>query len=263
MVIKKNTILYFSGTGNSLQVAEDINNELKKFDLIKISSLTEEEKVFVEADSLGIIFPVYYSRLPLIVEQTVKKLEFHTIPYLFAVATNGGAPATVLKKLDKILKEKDVRLNSGFLLKMPKNHIFEYDTAPVKPENGIFKEEKKKIKRISDIIRAKENCKLEISKLIIDTVIDKVFTKTTNRIFEKLHMKDTEFWVNDSCISCKTCERICPVNNIKFTSEPIWMHHCERCTACIQLCPKEAIQWGNKTTKRKRYRNPNVNIIRI
>lgn len=263
MVIKKDTILYFSGTGNSLQVAEDINNELKKFDLVKIPSLAEEEKIFVEAESLGIIFPVYYSRLPLIVEQTVKKLEFRTVPNLFAVATHGGAPATVLKKLDKILKEKYVRLNSGFLLKMPKNHIFEYNTSPVMPEDGIFKEEKKKIGRISDIIREKEDRKPEISKLIIDTVIDKVFTKATNRIFEKLHMRDTEFWVNDSCISCKACERICPVNNIKFTSEPVWMHHCERCTACIQFCPKEAIQWGNKTVKRKRYRNPNVNIIKI
>ncbi len=96
---------------------------------------------------------------------------------------------------------------------------------------------------------------------MIDTAIDRIFIKTTNKIMQTLRMKDLKFWVNENCNSCKFCEKICPVKNIEFNTAPVWKHNCERCTACIQYCPKEAIQWTNKTINRKRYRNPNVNII--
>jgi menaquinone-dependent protoporphyrinogen IX oxidase len=43
MVIDQDTILYFSGTGNSLQVAKDINRELRDFKLCNISSIITEE----------------------------------------------------------------------------------------------------------------------------------------------------------------------------------------------------------------------------
>jgi len=27
-----------------------------------------------------------------------------------------------------------------------------------------------------------------------------------------------------------------------FDGRPVWQHHCEQCFACLQWCPKEAIQ---------------------
>jgi uncharacterized protein (DUF952 family) len=106
MVIEKDAILYFSGTGNSLQVAKDINNELEDLNLCKISSLIREEKIKVEGKTLGIVFPVIYARLPLIVERIIKRLEINRDTYVFAVATHGGAPAEVLIKLRNILQAK-------------------------------------------------------------------------------------------------------------------------------------------------------------
>lgn len=71
MIIEKDTILYFSGTGNSLQVANDLGTELGDFNLCKITSLIEEEKIRIEGKRLGIIFPVIYNRLPLVVERII------------------------------------------------------------------------------------------------------------------------------------------------------------------------------------------------
>jgi Fe-S-cluster-containing hydrogenase component 2 len=42
--------------------------------------------------------------------------------------------------------------------------------------------------------------------------------------------------------------------------KPVWKHHCELCCACIHFCPAEAIQYGQKTKKRGRYKNPSVTI---
>lgn len=264
MVIDKDTILYFSGTGNSLQVAKDINSELKGFNLCNIASIITEEKIKIEGKVLGVVFPVIYARLPLIVEKVLEKLEFNKDTYVFAIATHGGGPAEVLIKLRKALKSKGILLNSGFLIHMPGNNIFAYGANSIEKENKIFEKEKKKVKKITHIIRERKNCKCELSKLVVDTLIDRVFIRTTDKIVENLHLRDNDFWVNDTCNSCKLCKRICPVNNIQInTGKPIWKHSCEQCAACIQYCPKQAIQWGKKTIKRKRYRNPNINVIEL
>lgn len=261
MVLDKNTILYFSGTGNSLQVAKDINKELKDFELYKISSIVSEEKIRIEGKVLGMVFPVFYARLPLIVEQVLKKLEISKDTYIFAIATYGGAPAEVLIKLKKILQDKSAQLNSGFLIKMPRNNIFAYSSISTKKQNELFKIEKKKVENISSIIRARKNNKCEKSKLMIDIFFDRASIQITDKIVENLHFRDEYFWVDEKCNGCKICEKICPVNNIKFNgNKPIWQHNCEQCAACIQYCPKQAIQWKDKTIKRKRYRNPNINI---
>ncbi|WP_274600542.1 EFR1 family ferrodoxin [Clostridium beijerinckii] len=86
-------------------------------------------------------------------------------------------------------------------------------------------------------------------------------SKTTDKIVKNLHLRDKDFWVDDNCNGCRLCEKICPVNNIQFNiNKPICKHKCEQCAACIQYCPKEAIQWKTKTKKRRRYRNPNISI---
>ena len=264
MVIEKDIILYFSGTGNSLQVAKDISSKLGNFELCAIASLKDKEEINIKSKTVGIIFPVYYARLPLIVEKIVSKLKINKDTYVFAVVTYGGAPAEVLGKLNKVLQNGGSTLNSGFLLHMPGNNIFAYNPSSLKRQSKIFEREKSKVKKISDIIRERKDYKCEASKLVIDIIIDRVFIKTTDKIMENFHRRDEEFWINDNCNGCKLCEKICPVNNIEFNlDKPVWKHNCEQCTACIQYCPKEAIQWGIKTIKRKRYRNLSIKVTEL
>jgi len=259
MVIEKNTILYFSGTGNSLQVAKDIGN-LMNFDLLKLTLLRGEENILITANIIGVVFPVYYAHLPLIVEEIVKKLKLNKNVYVFAVATNGGGPATVLKKLKTNLEKNGATLNAGFLLHMPGNHVFGYNPKAVTVESKVFRKEKEKVEKIFDVISQRKNYKCEVSKLVIDTILVKVLKKSVDKILNGLRVRDTKFWVDKSCNGCRLCEKICPVGNIEFKEKLIWKHNCEQCTACIQYCPQQAIQWGKKTIKRRRYRNPNIDV---
>lgn len=261
MVIEKDTILYFSGTGNSLQLAKDIRSELDETKVCKLTSLMGEKEIEVKSKVLGIVFPVYYGGMPLVAEELVKKLNISKDTYVFAVATYGGMPAGALTKLDNMLRNNNSQLNSGFLLKMPGNYIVMYNAASLEKQNKHFENAKKKVKEISNIIKERKKLKPETSKYIIDTVVDNILSKFTDKGKSKLYIKDKEFWADEKCNSCKLCEKICPVKNIEFTSnKPAWNHKCEQCMACIQHCPKEAIQWGKRTIKRKRYKNPNISI---
>lgn len=265
MVIENNTILYFSGTGNSFQIAKDIKDELGDIHILNIALLMNEEEIIVKSKMLGIVFPVYYYSPPLIVKSMAKRLKIDKHTYVFAAATHGATPSDVLVKFNNILKTNGNMLNSGFLIQMPGNYIFNYGAFPKWLQNKLFIKEKKKIKKISMIIKERKNQKCEISKIKIDVLVDRILAKSTNNIISNFHMSDSNFWVNENCNSCRLCEKICPVNNIEFTqlNKPAWKHKCEQCTACIQFCPNEAIQWGSKTAKRKRYRNPNVTLAEL
>jgi Ferredoxin len=259
MVIQNNAILYFSGTGNSLQVAKDINEVLGDSKLFNVATLLTEGTINIEGKVLGIVFPVYYARMPHIVECILEKLVIKADTYVFAIATHGGGPAGTLIKLKKMLQSKGITLNAGFLMHMPGNNIFSYGATSVDKQNKLFDREKRKLLKIAPIVTQRKDNGCEASKLVIDSVIDKVFIKITDKIVSNFATRDTAFWVNDRCNQCRLCERICPVHNIQFNSDrPIWKHNCEQCAACIQYCPKEAIQWGEKTSKRRRYVHPNI-----
>ncbi|WP_413814614.1 hypothetical protein [Candidatus Cryosericum septentrionale] len=54
---------------------------------------------------------------------------------------------------------------------------------------------------------------------------------------------------------------MCPVGDIEqVDGRPVWQHHCQQCFACLQWCPKEAIQFGKETPHGKRYHHPGVKL---
>jgi MinD superfamily P-loop ATPase len=69
-----------------------------------------------------------------------------------------------------------------------------------------------------------------------------------------------DYNVNDNCIGCGICKEVCSVKNIEIINKkPIFGNNCECCVACIQYCPRKAINYKNKTQKRKRYTHPEIN----
>ena len=47
---------------------------------------------------------------------------------------------------------------------------------------------------------------------------------------------------------------VCPLNNIRLENgKPVWGKNCTHCMACICYCPKEAIEYGQKSKGKPRY----------
>jgi ferredoxin len=250
----KTVIYYFSGTGNSLKIAWDLTKFLGDADVIPIAKAIRQDSVSPNADRIGIIYPVYMWGMPLIVNRFIKKLR--TDKYIFAIANCGGMAAGALIHTKKRLEEQGMNLSSGFVVKMPANYTPMYGAQPQEKQNKLFKQAEDKIKAIADIIQAGKENPIEKSSFLSNFFFSSfIYNMGSSKIPES----DKSFWVNEKCTSCGTCEKICPVDNIKLANEkPTWLHHCEQCMACLQWCPAEAIQFGKKTEGRKRYRNPSV-----
>ncbi|MCX5712222.1 MAG: EFR1 family ferrodoxin [Candidatus Omnitrophica bacterium] len=250
----KTTLFYFSGTGNSLQVARDLAKELINAEITAIAKVIGKNPDF-SADRIGIIFPVYMFGMPLIVKKFVEELKVDKNKYIFAIATCGGKAGNTLRQADQLLKAHGLSLAAGFIIRMPGNYTPLYGALPKKKQDKLFAKELSRIKEIVQIVKNNNQYKIEGDAFLVRGIFSALYKKMSAMI----PLLDKDFWADEKCIHCGTCVKICPVKNVKLVNRvPVWLHKCEQCFACLQWCPVEAIQYGKNTAKRKRYHNPTV-----
>lgn len=114
-------IYYFSGTGNSLYVARELQKRIPDSTLIPIVSFLHHDVIHTNAKSVGIVFPVHALTIPIAVKRFLKKTDMGSAQYIFAVATRGGTIFRGFEKMDKLLKKKNKRLDAHFIFNMYMN----------------------------------------------------------------------------------------------------------------------------------------------
>lgn len=128
MGYNKNIIYYFTGTGNSLQVARIIENNLGNCTIKPINYKSFTEKKIGDANTrIGIVYPVYYGTFPRIVKKFLEYVEFDKNSYIFGVVSYGGVGGGAVNVLDEFLKSKNVKLSYGNSFMMPRNYIMKYN----------------------------------------------------------------------------------------------------------------------------------------
>lgn len=248
--MNKNIVFYFSGTGNCLKVAKEIAKSLPN---CKIVSMGKKHcyNLENEYDSIGFVYPTYFSGIPLKVNEFVMGLNFNNnkSTYVYAIATCGGAAGNALAQLGYILQNKGMNLSYGKKLNMFSNYVVIYNMS-----ENVDKITAKSDKALIPIINDIKNKR--INKIGKPNPLLNLYYKM---IASKIYNMDKNYNISDNCISCGICKEVCPVENIKLVNgKPIFGHHCEQCVACIQYCPKKAINYKNATQKRRRYTNPSI-----
>lgn len=254
----KAEVYYFTGTGNSLVVAQDIAQEIDG-ELIAISAVIGKESIKTDATVLGIVFPVYIWGIPLIIERFIKKLENLNDKYIFAIATYGGMPGATINLLERVIESRGGKLAAGFTVRMPGNYIPMYGAIAEKKQQQLFANWHKKVKVIAEYIKSHKQGKKENNTPLVSFLFSSLINKSSAKHIPEM---DRKFWADEKCSKCGLCQKVCPVNNIELSDgKPAWKGHCEQCFACLQWCPPKAVQYGKNTSARKRYHHPAVKIL--
>ncbi len=246
-------LLYFSGTGNSLAVAEELAEGL---DSPRPEPLSYSGGR-IEADVLGIISPVYFARPPVYVEEIIETMDFGTIDYASIVLTGGGLFGDALSMLADRLGNKGVDVSAGFLIPMPGNHPM-IAAFQKRSHQSYYRRASKRISTIIDAVSNGIENYRSMSFHPLGSFLSNMLFRGPYQLSRE-HRLDEVFCVNTACDSCGVCEKVCPTKNISLspsTGYPVWNHNCANCAGCYHLCPREAIEFSGIPRQMKRYCHP-------
>jgi ferredoxin len=240
-------IYYFSGTGNSKWVAEELARRTGD-EVQSIAALQKDGSVSVYANCgsrIGVVFPIYAWGAPLIVERFCKSLTMMEGVYAYAVCTCGDEAGLALKRLKKMLA-----FRAAWSVAMPNNYVIGFDLDTPELEAKKVEAASLKLDGIAKSILAGESV-YEVN----EGSGARLKTGFIRPMFNTFARSTRSFSVDDNCNSCGLCERICPVDAIELQNgKPVWVKkHCTQCLGCINRCPQCAIQHGAGTAKRGRY----------
>ena len=262
-------IFYFSGTGNTWFVTQEIANQLKDLghdvsvhaiESDDVKNPTSLYKLIETADIMGIGYPIYGSNLPKIIKNFLLNLPDTEDKVVFGYCTqmtisgNGGA------FINEYIKDKGYELKWASYIVMPSNLEF--------PPLVIFKIPTRR--RIINILKeAKE--KIEIFTEHIhnndpwiedQTVIDKFYTTVSRPIFsiEFPEYRKLAYVDMTKCTKCNLCIELCPTNSMEYINGKINIDEsCIFCLRCYSFCPHKAINLDFNmfnTKNYKRYKGP-------
>ncbi|MGL5379641.1 EFR1 family ferrodoxin [Clostridium sp.] len=249
-------IFYFSSTGNSLYVSKKIKEKIEDTEIVSINKALKENKFdFTNEKEIGFVFPLHSFGLPIVVREFIKKIRLKEDCYVFAIqVTGGGRSKASFEDINNLLANNNVKLTTIYEVKYVSNYIRAGRDATKDRAKEAFYKAEAEIEKIIPKIKDKENN----SKNIRGEISHKLIHKMWMNLYKS---KDKGFNVDDSCIGCSICERICPTNNIKLVDKtPMWNGQCVDCMACINNCPKNSINIGKKTQKKSRYRNSEIKL---
>lgn len=252
-------IIYFSGTGNSAYTAKRLATENER--VISIGECMRSNTFDLEVqkdEAIGFVLPIYFFGIPTIVLDFISRLQLtgYKNQYTYCVFTIGGSAGNAVKMLDKALYNKGLRIDSGFSVTMPDNYILLFNLmTPQAKIPQVLAEAELQIDDVKGYIEKRQRGIFNIKHTSLPQA------ETTFSYFLYKYGRATKpFNVNDKCISCGLCEKLCPCSVITMKEgHPQWkVGKCTQCLACLHQCPTRAINYGTKTQKRGRYKNPNI-----
>ena len=122
-------IYYFTGTGNSLDVAKMVGKKFKNCDIKNIRKVIKNENT-INDDVIGFVFPVYAYGPPLMVRDFISNIKLSKKNYVFAVSTCGGVPADTMGITSKLIRKSGGELSAGFVT-VEKVHYYVGDNVGI------------------------------------------------------------------------------------------------------------------------------------
>jgi len=257
-------IYYFSGTGNSLHVAKELQERIPKANTIPIVSLLNKDVIKTKGETVGFLFPIYFTAIPIPVKNFIKKLNLKSAKYVFAIATRLGTPHSAFTDIEKILKKKGKSLDSHFVLNMANNDPkYDYKAPTNKEIKKLVSVVHNKLDFIHKIIINKEKNREKDTNITdpVPSLLVKLipFINIFIRPFAEFIGFKSHYYVDSKCTGCGTCEKVCLSKKIKMLNgKPVWQKNvkCFYCYACINYCPKQSVQIKSFTEKNGRYSHP-------
>lgn len=245
-------ILYFTGTGNSRYVAQNIAKDIND-EIVSINHLIKQKnkKQLVSKDRPFVfVSPTYAWRLPQVVTEFITTMTYSGSNKVYFIMTCGADTSNSISYIKQLCEDKNWDLKGIAEVIMPDNYIALFPSSDENTAKKIIQRANPLIRQIASDIR-NEN---KFIKIVPSGFKGKIKSGIVNVLFYKLFVNANGFHTTKLCTGCGKCVKLCPLNNIDLNNNiPHWSNKCTHCMACISCCPSKAIEYKNKTQGKTRY----------
>ena len=205
-------ILYFSATGNTRFIAEELADRTgdDHIDLLKRiktndCSAIRSEKPFV------ICVPVYVCEIPPFVRTLILNTALEGNRNVYFIFTSGGYSGICSTMAKRLARKKGLNYMGSADFKMPRNYIAN-NTYPELSQDEIRRrihDSYLLIPEIAELIAGEQKLVRRSKHVwLFELLITIPFTPVWTRIKQGVK----KFSVSDKCIGCRKCEKVCPQN---------------------------------------------------
>ena len=256
----RRVILYFTATGNSLYVARQLAGETGE--LLSIPQLVKAGRYEVEADEIGIVYPVYGHMPPNMVREFIRKARLKA-GYRFAVLTYGNRKCNSAEIWDEVSRKAGCPFDYITTMIMVDNWLPNFD---MNEQMKIDKHIPESLERISSDINARRKWLEPVTETERQQHAGFLQASGIDPDTGFLMRSQDAFALTDGCIGCGICTEVCPRGNYSLTSTGVKTEgDCDFCFACIHNCPQKAIVFRQmkEVNPDARYRNEHVSLWSI
>ncbi len=247
--MSKHIIFCYSGTGNCLNLAKNIAQDLGDTDIVMVRSepaVTDAQA----AETVGFVFPCYGGGAPADFLKYARKILISRRSFVWGVSVSAAYAGTGLFELNKIAPLDYWKTTTHHCSCI---WLFPHDL--MMPRLSVEQAQERSAKVASEIAEAVRGHKRSEKKPPRNG-LNALENKGFGGILSK---KAAAFAVSDKCVGCGTCVRLCPRGNIRLEAgRAVIGEDCAQCLGCLQYCPTSAISIGAITDKREHYHNPAV-----
>lgn len=248
-------IYYFSGTGNSLHGARELQKRLPESRLMPIVRMLSQESIKTTAETVGFVFPNFCMSVPIPLHDFLEKVDLASAQYIFAVCTRGGTSSEAFDYINEILGKQGKQLDAQINITMPWNHCMGEEDLPATATRERIEqleaEMQDKLDPFSEhvlaheeYIRADTDANFEVPGWI--EAMTSLIPRSFNYELHRYEYQDLiRFYSDSNCTGCGICEEVCLSSKIElFDNRSVWRDSpkCYGCFACINFCPQQAIQ---------------------
>ena len=246
-------VFYFTGTGNSLYIAKQIEEKP-----VSIPQIMKGSHLDFTADQIGIVAPVYGHEVSPMVMDFLKKSSFRT-GYFYMILTYGNRHGGAAELAQKLCEECGISVSYINVVLMADNWLPSFDMDEQKALDKHVDEQMQVI--LADLKARKHGI----------SPVTEADRQAHQQFLAGISHMPADAWqhliqVTDGCIGCGICEKICPsasihVINGKAVHTP---GNCQTCLDCARACPQKAIGLTvPEKNPQARYRNEHISLQEI
>jgi Pyruvate/2-oxoacid:ferredoxin oxidoreductase delta subunit len=255
---KKLIIYYFSGTGNSKNVALWIADEASKKQIItQIINITCLDRLSTEAPSgdtlIIFISPIHGFNYPPVMLHFITRFPKGKNSVLLMNTRAGmligkfvtpGLTGIAFYFSALLLRLKGYSIVGMYPVDMPSNWISIHPGLNERTIKYLHQRNEERVRACaSRIFSGKTFFKKVLTELIQDIIVSPV---AILYYFIGRFVLAKTYYASRDCDDCDICIKNCPVKAIiKVDNRPFWTFKCESCMRCMGNCPRKAIETGH------------------